>query len=324
MNTKLSYKDIILFPNYSDIKTRSDCIPGSFVLDSYYDSVAIPSNMRCTISPSLAEECVDNGYFYIMHRFLDYSSIISFIREFNEKKKMVSISVGVNEKDFHLIDIIKRDRLKVDYITIDIAHGHHIKMKQMVNYIKNNINTHIIGGNIGTVQGAEDLRKWGVDIIKAGLSCGKACTTYNKTGVGTPMFSLIREITGKVDIPVIADGQVREVGDVCKALVAGATMVMIGSEFARCSDSPARYTKPTISSNGETTLNKEFYGSASIYNNETLYIEGDLIILPAKEQTYLQFFDEINRGVQSCMSYAGINIVDSLKDVMDYGVKYCN
>ena len=77
-----------------------------------------------------------------------------------------------------------------------------------------------------------DLKSWGADAVKVGLSMGKSCTTYNCTGVGTPMFSTVANLS-YLNVPVIADGQIREVGDVCKALVAGADMVMIGSEFAK-------------------------------------------------------------------------------------------
>ncbi len=142
---------------------------------------------------------------------------------------------------------------------------------------------------------------------------GKSCTTYNCTGVGTPMFSAVyhmchddEETYEAPRIPIIADGQVREVGDICKALVAGATMVMVGSEFAKCSDSPA-----------ETIDNcKVFFGSASSFNKGSdSYVEGQKVLLEQRSETYIKYLKRINEGVQSCMSYAGVDNLNGLKDM---------
>ena len=138
---------------------------------------------------------------------------------------------------------------------------------------------------------------------------GKSCTTYNCTGVGTPMFSTVANLS-YLNVPVIADGQIREVGDVAKALVAGADMVMIGSEFAKCINSPAK----TVGKK------KEFYGSASSTNKgHNGYVEGKIVYLDMREESYKQYFDRINQGIQSCMSYAGTEDITKLH-LMEYSV----
>ena len=193
-----------------------------------------------------------------------------------------------------------------------MAHGHHILVKDMIKHIKNHCfknSTKIIAGNIGTIHAARDLSSWGADAVKVGLSMGKSCTTYNCTGVGTPMFSTVANLS-YLNVPVIADGQIREVGDVCKALVAGADMVMIGSEFAKCANSPAK----TVGKK------KEFYGSASSTNKgHNGYVEGKVVYLDMREEPYKQYFDRINQGIQSCMSYAGIEDITKLY-LMEYSV----
>jgi GMP reductase len=222
-------------------------------------------------------------------------------------------------QDFEFVDKLVRENLRVDFITIDVAHGHHLNVKMIIDYIHIRFGSKrpkIIAGNIGTKKALDDLYKWGADAAKVGLSMGKSCTTYNCTGVGTPMFTTVRKICFDDDFyttpnPVNADGQIREVGDVCKALVAGAEMVMIGSEFAKCSVSPA-----DVIDN-----HKIFYGSASSFNkNNDSYIEGQKVLLEQRTETYLQFFNRINEGVQSCMSYAGVT---ELRDLykMNYAVR---
>jgi IMP dehydrogenase len=124
------------------------------------------------------------------------------------------------------------------------------------------------------------------------------------------MFSTVANLSYLNDVPVIADGQIREVGDVCKALVAGADMVMIGSEFAKCVNSPAK----TVGKK------KEFYGSASSTNKgHNGYVEGKVVYLDMREESYKQYFDRINQGIQSCMSYAGIEDITKLY-LMEYSV----
>jgi len=323
MNRHLSYKDIVLLPDYSEVesRTQADCKP--VFLGKKFNSVAIPANMRCTIDFKKAVELAEQDYFYILHRFYNYDEIIDWVGV--NQDIYISISVGVKEEDRRLIKALStirkfktNEKIRVDCITIDVAHGHHISVKNMIQFIKANLPyTKIIAGNIGTLNALYDLQKWGADAAKVGLSMGKSCTTYNCTGVGTPMFSAVfnmcsDEFGNHVEppIPIIADGQIREVGDVCKALVAGASMVMIGSEFAKCSDSPA-----------ETFDNKKiFFGSASSFNkNSDSYIEGQKVLLDQRTENYFGYLKRINEGVQSCMSYCGTTELQSLKH-MQFGL----
>tara|TARA_R110000868_G_scaffold81071_7_gene229791 strand:+ start:88 stop:1107 length:1020 start_codon:yes stop_codon:yes gene_type:complete len=328
MNTAYSYKDIVLHPSYSEIRSRSSLDASVEFLGKTFKSAAIPANMKCTINFKKAKELSEAGYFYVLHRFYDYEDILDWMVE-NKDMKTISISVGVNTKDRDFIDRIVEKKVNVDFITIDVAHGHHVLVKNMITYINNKLKVNIIAGNVGTYQAAKDLYDWGADAVKIGLSMGKSCTTYNCTGVGTPMFSAVSSIAKQkfskyvvhkqggiagqykdISIPVIADGQIREVGDVCKALVAGADMVMIGSEFAKCQDSPADIIGGPAVGN---TNKKVFYGSASSTNKgHEGYVEGQTVYMDMRNETYLQYFDRINQGVQSCMSYAGVNKITSL------------
>ncbi len=335
MNTFYSYKDIVLQPAYSEIKSRSSLDASVKFLGKTFESAAIPANMKCTINFKKARELSEAGYFYVLHRFYDYDEILDWMIE-NKDMKTISISVGVNQKDKDFIDKIVDQNVDVDFITIDVAHGHHVLVKNMITYINNKLRVKVIAGNVGTYQAAKDLYDWGADAVKIGLSMGKSCTTYNCTGVGTPMFSAVSSIAKQkfnkyvvhkqgglageykeISIPVIADGQIREVGDVCKALVAGADMVMIGSEFAKCEDSPADIIGGPAMGNVDK---KVFYGSASSTNKgHDGYVEGQTVYMDMRNETYVQYFNRINQGVQSCMSYAGVNNITSLIN-MEYQI----
>lgn len=317
MVTNYSYSDIVLQPNYSEIRSRDDVDTSIEFLNRKFRCVAIPSNMICTIDFDKAVAMSEDGYFYVLHRFYDYDKIFRWIDK-HQMLQTISISVGVKQKDKSLIERISESNLRVDFITIDIAHGHSYGLKEMVNFIRSRLSrdVKIIGGNIGTSEAAVDLANWGCDAVKVGLSMGKSCTTYNCTGVGTPMFSTVKKIADVSPIPVIADGQIREVGDVCKALVAGATMVMIGSEFAKCMDSPAESVKVT-----KPNSHKYFFGSASEYTKgNTNHIEGTRVLLEVNGKTYTEYIQEINDGISSCCSYAGVDEIPKLIK-MKYSLK---
>jgi GMP reductase len=262
--------------------------------------------MKCTIDMKLARELSEQHVFYILHRFYPYEDVYKFVLDGQEDMKNISISVGVKDADRSLIHSIALYGLRVDFITIDIAHGHSQSVADMITYIKKLLpKTPVIAGNIGTPEAAIDLGAWGADAVKVGLSMGKSCTTYNCTGVGTPMFTTVLDIAAESPVPVIADGGIREVGDISKALVAGGTMVMVGSEFARCKDSPAKTIKQLEDPMaGIYSYHKEFYGSASSKNKgSTTHIEGGTVLLPMEDKTYFEYLREIEDGVSSTMSY---------------------
>lgn len=314
----LDYCDVYLDPAYSDIPSRScDSVRTDIeFLGNEFNNPVIPANMAATSSFELAKKLDNKGYFYILHRFYDYDEIFSWIKKEKYYLNVVSLSVGVKTKDRDFIDRICSDRQGIDYITIDVSHGHHSLVRDMIAYIKARLNSKIIAGNVTTKEACLDLKKWGVDAVKIGIARGNACTTYNNTGVGTAgHFSSILDCK-KAGLPIIADGGIREIGDISKALVAGASMVMCGRMFAACKDSPAEEYEIV----GGTE--KIYFGSASAKNKGTdQYVEGrDRVLLTPNNLTYIQFMDKINQGLRSTMSFGGFrNIKDLIK--MKYSYK---
>jgi len=301
MQIKLHYKDIVLDnPVYSDIRSRDD-ISSDIELYGYkFKSALVPANMACSIDFDKAEELGKSGYFYILHRFYEYHDILKWVGDKQDSRFPLSISVGVKDRDYELISQISHMGYIVDFITIDIAFGHSVLMKEMISYIKHKLpNTRIIAGNVCTPRACEDLGSWGADVVKVGLSMGKACTTYNTTGVGSPMFSTVLDCSKRSMVPIIADGGIRETGDYCKALVAGANMIMAGSKFVELKDSPADVK------NNFTNVQKVYYGSASATNKGAdKYVEGsEGKLLEMVDLTYVEYMEKVNEGIRSCMSY---------------------
>ena len=306
MNKALHYKDICLLPQYSNLKTRKDADVSVDFLGFKFKLPIIPSNMVCVIDEKRAEWMSENNYFYIMHRF-GFDNY-EFVKK-SQGWANVSISVGVQESDRQSLLKMKNDKVYPDFITIDIAHGDSILMKEMIEFIKElNFPSKIIAGNVCCIDGYRNLMHWGADAVKVGIGGGSACSTKNKTGFTMPMYSCVKEICNSscYEIPIIADGGIREHADIVKAIHAGASMVMAGGLFSRLIDSPAEIVDG----------HKVYFGSASQYNKgEYRNVEGIKRTFELDTMTYSDKLMEIEQDLQSAVSYAGGKILQDIEKV---------
>ena len=153
---------------------------------------------------------------------------------------MVGAAIGVRDEDILRAELLVK--AGVDAIVIDIAHGHSDLTLKMINKIKNVLgHVDLIAGNVATADGTKDLIDAGVDAVKVGVGSGSICITRIVTGAGIPQLTAIMDcasVARDFNIPIIADGGIRTSGDITKAIVAGASSVMIGSLLAGTDESP--------------------------------------------------------------------------------------
>lgn len=298
MNKELHYHDVLLLPNEGIVDSRSS-VDTTIALNGFkFQLPIVPANMKTIIDFNLAKWLCQNNYFYIMHRFgIDTIEFVEQIKEFGP----ISISIGVNEDSKEIIKKLYIKKLKPHFITIDIAHGHSFKMKHMLQFIKAYFpDTFVIAGNVCTAEGTEALNDWGADSVKIGVGPGRVCLTKLQTGFSRPQFTAVLECAKISKVPVIADGGVLESGDIAKALVAGAKIVMVGSILAAYEESPG---KKIIYSDGRIV--KEYFGSASEDNKGAKeYVEGRKIEIPFRG-SIVDKFKEISQSLRSSISYAG-------------------
>ncbi len=130
----------------------------------------------------------------------------------------------------------------VDFVVVDTAHGHSEGVLNAVHELKSQYTSlQILAGNVATAKGTEDLISAGADGVKVGIGPGSICTTRVVAGVGVPQFSAVLECAAAAKphgIPIVADGGIKQTGDIPKALAAGAFSVMVGSLFAAVEESP--------------------------------------------------------------------------------------
>lgn len=157
----------------------------------------------------------------------------------DHERLRVGASVGVGgDTEARVAALVEAE---VDVVVVDTAHGHAQSVIDRVRWIKRKYpSLQVIGGNIVTGDAALMLRDAGADAVKVGVGPGSICTTRVVAGVGVPQITAIDLVANalKDDIPLIADGGIRYSGDVAKALVAGASTVMLGSMFAGTEEAP--------------------------------------------------------------------------------------
>jgi IMP dehydrogenase len=214
----------------------------------------------------------------------------------------------------------------VDVVIVDTAHGHSQGVIDMVKKMKSTFpKLEIVAGNVATKEGAEALVKAGADAVKVGVGPGSICTTRIVAGVGVPQLTAIMEAAKgcrKSGIPVIADGGVKQTGDIPKAIAAGASTVMIGSLFAGLEESPGEKVflegRTYKTYRGMGSLSAMAQGGADRYFQDAEEglqklvpegIEGRVPFRGALSETVYQMIG----GLRSAMGYTGSATIADLQ-----------
>ena len=236
----------------------------------------------------------------------------------------VGAAVGVTPDTMDRVDALVESG--VDIITVDTAHGHSAGVLEIVKKIKSTYKElNVIGGNIATRAAAEALADAGADVVKVGVGPGSICTTRVVTGVGVPQLSAIMEIaefTSKNNIGLIADGGIKQTGDIPKALAGGADAVMMGSMFAGVDESPGETiiyeSRKYKSYRGMGSIGAMDKGSKDRYFQD---VEDDLNkLVPEGIEGRVPYKGHLGEvvhqmvgGLRAAMGYVGASTIDELK-----------
>ena len=238
-------------------------------------------------------------------------------------KLRVGAAVGVGEGTEERVAALVE--AGVDVLVVDTAHGHAQGVLDRVKWVKDNFKVEVIGGNVGTGDGAKALVDHGADGVKVGIGPGSICTTRIVAGVGVPQISAIQNVAealAKSGVPAIADGGVRYSGDIAKALAAGAHTVMLGSLFAGTEESPGEIElfqgRSYKAYRGMGSLGAMQKGAADRYfqdaemNVDKLVPEGVEGRVPYKGSA-VSLMQQLIGGVRASMGYTGCATVEELR-----------
>jgi IMP dehydrogenase len=231
----------------------------------------------------------------------------------------VGVGEGTEERVAALVEA------GADVLVVDTAHGHAQGVLDRVAWIKKNFKIEVIGGNVGTGDGARALADHGADGVKVGIGPGSICTTRIVAGVGVPQITAIQDVAealAQAGVPLIADGGVRYSGDVAKAIAAGAHAVMLGSLFAGTDESPGELElyqgRSYKAYRGMGSLGAMQKGAADRYfqdsemNVDKLVPEGVEGRVPYKgSATWV--IAQLAGGLRASMGYTGCSSIDELR-----------
>lgn len=340
----LSFNDIFISPQYSDIESREDIDTSSLLGPLKLELPIISANMPSITGVDMAVKLSEYGCLGILPRFDTIENAVTdFDHAYREVENLgfkspIGVSVGVQPQDKERFKALHEAGARV--FCIDVAHGDHILVKHMLEWIRNtygknysksiwngknlDINPILIAGNIASYSGLMNLKNWGADIAKVGIGPGSCCQTRRNTGVGVPQFGVFESINesymgvnGKSLIPMISDGGVKFTGDIAKALIF-ADAVMLGRMVAGTSETPG-----CVYEDENGSFYKKFGGSASgenkvAHGDKNKFVEGHMTNVPFRGKVQY-ILSKIKEGLQSAMSYTGAKNMTEYKDYVIYG-----
>ncbi len=247
----------------------------------------------------------------------------------SQGKLRVGAAVGVGTDNEERIELLVK--VGVDVIVVDTAHGHSKRVLDRVKWVKQNFpHVEVIGGNIATAAAAKALADYGADGVKVGIGPGSICTTRIVAGVGVPQISAIANVAQALKgtgIPCIADGGIRFSGDIAKALVAGASAVMMGSMFAGTEEAPGEVIlfqgRSYKSYRGMGSLGAMSDGSADRYfqdsaNKADKFVPEGIEGRVPYNGSVLTILYQLIGGVRSSMGYCGCATIDELREKAEF------
>jgi len=313
----LTYDDISLVPQGSDIESRSFIDLKTKIGNLNLDLPIISSPMD-TVTENEMVSCLSPlGALGIVHRYMSVSEQVTECMGHYR----VGAAVGVTGDFLERAEELARNGVTI--ICVDVAHGHHSLVKSAISDLKRKLpDLHIMAGNIATNAGALDLCRWGADSIRVGIGGGSICSTRLETGHGVPNVTALLDAAGAVDqwngdngtaVKIVADGGIRNSGDIAKAIACGADFVMLGSMLAGTDEAPGELLRGR-----DGVVYKVYRGMASReaqhkWRGLSSSPEGISTMIPAKGPVD-PILVNIKGRLESALSYTGAR---SLKEFQE-------
>src|SRR5690554_1039713 len=325
-----TFDDLLLVPAYSEV------VPANVEFTSTLSEkiklfIPVTSAAMDTVTESrLATKLACLGGLGFIHKNMSIQQQADMIKTVKEtvidrdftnpavdenNQLLVGAAIGVNQDAINRVQALVE--AGVDVIAVDSAHGHSKGVLQTIALIREHYPTlDIVGGNIVTASAARDLIQAGANILKVGVGPGSICTTRVVSGVGVPQISAIMdvsEVAKEHGVTLIADGGIKQSGDIVKALAAGADVIMLGNLFAGCEETP----NEVFELNGKKV--KSYVGMGSLEamkkGSSDRYFQGGV-----KELSKL-----VPEGIEGIVAYKGTldHVVYQMMGGLRSGMGYC-
>ena len=313
-NESLSYNDVLLVPQYSDIKSRKEVDISSNLGQLKFDIPIIASPMDTISEAPMAEAMSVLGGLSIIHRYNTPEEQAQIVKTVTSTIPPATVGGAIGTSGDYLERASALVKAGAKVLCVDVAHGHHTLMKTALRSLRVTFGTkvHIMAGNVATLEGYNDLVDWGADSVRCNIGGGSICSTRIQTGHGVPGFHTIIDCArSDRNVPIIADGGIRNSGDIVKALAAGADFVMLGSLLSGTDETPGDII------NTRKGKFKAYRGMASKdaqveWRGKTASLEG-IATTVAYKGPVASVVSELERGIRSGLSYSGARNIQTLQ-----------
>ena len=340
MESAYTFSDVMFKPQMSTVDSRVSVDLTTKLGNLTLTLPIVSANMADITEEKMAFQMQAHGGLGIIHRFMDIKDNVKMFEKtlgmmtngaqwgsdnlgegipLEEACKYVGVSVGIGDNGKKRFEALYKAGART--FCIDVAHGHHTNVQKILEWIRDNYNRKdltIIAGNVATREGASDLSRWGADVIKVGIGPGSCCKTRQNTGVGVPQLYAIEQARlGAPDVAIIADGGIKETGDIGKAIAVGADAVMVGGFLAGTTETPGH-----VYENMDGTFYKTMAGSASAESKvrsgqKNSFVEGGIRQVPFRGKVKY-ILEKTKENIQSAFSYNGARNVTELREKYEF------
>ena len=301
MKECLSFDDVLLVPQYSDVKSRTEVNIESRLGNTTFPLPIVSSPMDTITETEMALAMGEAGGLGIIHRYCTIPEQVGFV----SYEGVIAAAIGVTGDYFERASALHGAGIRV--FCLDVAHGDHSLMRVALEKLKEEYgeSVHLMAGNVASREGYDRLSEWGADSIRVGIGGGSICSTRIQTGHGCPTFQSILDCAGsEYDTTIIADGGMKTSGDIVKALAAGADFVILGSLLAGTTETPGELFEgkrgkkyKVYRGMASKEAQKDWRGSHS--SNE-----GVSTTVPFKGPV-AEVLEDLENGIRSGLSYSG-------------------
>lgn len=322
MDLALTFNDVLIKPQYSAISSRSQVSLKSTLTPNFsLDFPVTATNMDTIVNVDMAIALAKCGSVAFYPRFATPEIQAQEVKQIFDQNCFVIPSVGIKPGELARFDLLVKTGAKV--ILVDVAHAHQQTCLDFIKTVKQKYpNIDIIAGAAATYEAARDLYLAGADSIKVGVGPGSACTTRVMTGSGMPQLTAIIECARaakEFSRTCIADGGLKNSGDVVKALAAGADAVMSGNLFAGVAEAAGEIKeingqkyKAYNGSASAAEKNRQYQKNPSDKSPEyTQYVEGLERLVPLRGPV-AEIIEQLDKGIRSGFTYSGAQNISEL------------
>jgi IMP dehydrogenase len=316
----LTFDDVLLIPRYSEISSRRiPSLKTQITKNFSIDLPVITANMDTITEANMACTMAKMGGIGSLHRFMstedqvkEVQKIIKFQKE-NNLNTPIAASIGVKEEGMKRAEQLIAAGVQI--ITLDIAHGDSIMMLETLDFLKKSFpKIDVIAGNVATPDGVKRMIDRGADAVKVGIGPGSMCTTRIITGHGVPQLTAIALAVSAArpyNIPVIADGGLKNSGDIVKALSAGASSVMVGSLVSGTLETPGEVKGGMKHYRGMASKSAQVSWRGEM--PQGMAAEGESTMIPCKGSV-VNVIEELMGGLRSGMTYLGVDNLPAMSE----------